>query len=119
MTSDDIRGILAQGEGISIEFKRCGNLPEIDTFETICSFANRQGGNILLGIVDAEKSGTGKPEVIGVDPAHVVEIERNIANRLNDPISSMLRPLSSSRELNTGIDWFYASGWSLAPSFTN
>ena len=85
MTSDDIRGILAQGEGISIEFKRCGNLPEIDTFETICSFANRQGGNILLGIVDAEKSGTGKPEVIGVDPAHVVEIERNIANRLNDP----------------------------------
>ena len=85
MTLDDIKLILVQGEGISVEFKRCGNTPEIDTFETICSFANRQGGNVFLGIVDAEKSGTGKPEVIGVDPARVVEIERNIANRLNDP----------------------------------
>lgn len=85
MTLDDIRLILVQGEGTSVEFKRCGNMPEIDTFETICSFANRQGGNVFLGIVDAEKSGTGKPEAIGVDPDRAVEIERNIANRLNDP----------------------------------
>lgn len=85
MTPEDIKRVLDQGEGISVEFKRCGNKPEIDTFETICSFANRQGGSIFLGIVDAAESGTGEPEVIGIDPARVVEIERNIANRLNDP----------------------------------
>lgn len=85
MTSDDLKRILSQGEGISVEFKRCGGKPEIDTFETICSFANRQGGNIFLGVVDAGESETGKPEVVGIDPARVVEIERNIANRLNDP----------------------------------
>lgn len=85
MTPEDIRQLLDQGEGISVEFKRCGSMPGIDTFETICSFANRQGGNVFLGIVDAEESETGKPEVVGIDPARVVEIERNIANRLNDP----------------------------------
>lgn len=85
MNSEDIKRVLDQGEGISVEFKRCGNKPEFDMFETVCSFANRQGGNIFLGIVDAEESGTGKPEVLGIDPARVVEIERNIANRLNDP----------------------------------
>ncbi len=85
MASGDIEQFLAQGEGISVEFKRCGNVPEADTYETICSFANRQGGNIFLGIIDAERSGTGKPEVVGIDQARVIEIERNIANRLNDP----------------------------------
>lgn len=39
-------------EGLTAEFKRCGNQPEKDTFETICSFANRQGGSIFLGVQD-------------------------------------------------------------------
>ena len=32
---------LLQGEGISLEFKRCGNQPGADVFETICAFVNR------------------------------------------------------------------------------
>lgn len=43
MNLEDFESILERGKGIAIEFKRCGNLPEDDTFETICSFANRQG----------------------------------------------------------------------------
>ena len=35
---------LSQGEGIGLEFKRCGNQPGADVFETICSFANRRVG---------------------------------------------------------------------------
>ena len=69
---------LHQGEGLGIEFKRCGSFPEKDTFETICSFANRQGGHILLGVDD---DGT----ICGVSEASAKEIERNIVNVTNNP----------------------------------
>ena len=39
--SDALDRYIQTGEGISIEFKRCGSQPRQDTFETICSFANR------------------------------------------------------------------------------
>ena len=78
MNLKDFEGMLERGEGISVEFKRCGNLPEHDTFETICSFANRQGGSIFLGVLD---DGT----VVGVNASRVLEIQRNVVNRVNDP----------------------------------
>ena len=43
MEGSKLDGYLSRGEGLSLEFKRCGNQPGADTFETICSFANRQG----------------------------------------------------------------------------
>lgn len=78
MEQHELNKLLNQGEGISIEFKRCGNLPEQDTFETICSFANRQGGNIFLGVLD---NGT----VSGVNAKRLLEIQRNIVNTVNNP----------------------------------
>ena len=50
--SDALDRYIQTGEGISVEFKRCGSQPGQDMFETICSFANRQGGSILLGVRD-------------------------------------------------------------------
>lgn len=85
MTVDEFEKILHQGEGISVEFKRCGSLPEADTFETICSFANRQGGNIFLGVSESPQSALGVPEVLGINPNRIIEIERNVANCLNNP----------------------------------
>lgn len=69
---------LNQGEGCSVEFKRCGNLPEADTFETICSFANRQGGNIFLGVLN-------DGSVVGIQESRSLEIQRNIVNAINNP----------------------------------
>lgn len=38
----DLEELVAQGEGVSLEFKRCGgDKNERDVFETVCSFANR------------------------------------------------------------------------------
>ena len=37
--SDALDRYIQAGEGISVEFKRCGSQPGKDTFETICSFA--------------------------------------------------------------------------------
>ena len=74
------------GEGISVEFKRCGSQPGQDTFETICSFANRQGGSILLGVRD---DGT----VEGVSEASALNIERNISNVTSNPNLFNVSPL--------------------------
>lgn len=46
---DRIRQI---GETVSVEFKRCGGNIEHDVYETVCSFSNRFGGDIYLGILD-------------------------------------------------------------------
>ncbi len=77
MSPDELDRQIAQGEGQSIEFKRCGDTPHNDTFETICSFANRIGGSIYLGV---ENDGT----VSGVRENAVLEIERNIINVANN-----------------------------------
>jgi len=40
------------GENVCIEFKRCGNGIENDTYESVCSFLNRFGGDSYLGVED-------------------------------------------------------------------
>lgn len=81
------------GEGISVEFKRCGSQPGQDTFETICSFANRQGGSILLGVRD-DGAVEGAPE------ASALNIERNISNVTSNPNLFNVSPLIEFERLH-------------------
>ncbi len=60
MTQDELMQVLQAGESSMVEFKRCSELPHTDTFETVCSFANRSGGSIYLGVDD-------DGQVLGVD----------------------------------------------------
>lgn len=83
---DVLDGYIQAGEGMSVEFKRCGSQPGQDTFETICSFANRQGGSILLGVRD---DGT----VEGVSEASALNVERNISNVTSNPKLFNVSPL--------------------------
>lgn len=78
MNIPDFENILKQGEGITTEFKRCGSQPESDTYETICAFANRQGGNIFLGVLD---DGT----IAGVSKEVSLDIQRNLINCVKNP----------------------------------
>jgi len=51
----NIPDILKKGEGISVEFKRAKNkLPE-NLFDTVCAFLNRNGGTVLLGVLDNDR----------------------------------------------------------------
>lgn len=75
---DRLARYLEAGEGIGLEFKRCGGKVERDVFETLCSFANRQGGSILLGVLDDGSAP-------GVSPESVASIERNIVNVVSNP----------------------------------
>lgn len=78
MKTEDFERYLRNGESSTVEFKRCGNTPGGDTFETVCSFANRSGGNLFLGVTDdGAVSGLGTPDSD--------EIKRNIINVLNNP----------------------------------
>lgn len=52
MELNTLQSVLAIGETIAIEFKRCGNGIESDTYETVCSFLNRFGGDIFMGVLD-------------------------------------------------------------------
>ena len=78
VNAHQLRDIIEEGENDRIEFKRCGNQPEKDLFETICAFANTFGGTILLGVED-------DGSLTGIDPAQVLPITRNVLNVVNNP----------------------------------
>ena len=47
-----LKQIFAIGETIAVEFKKCSKGIESDTYESVCSFLNRFGGDIFLGVDD-------------------------------------------------------------------
>ena len=61
-----------------MEFKRCGNGIESDVYETVCSFLNRFGGDIFLGVLD---DGT----VLGVPENAAADMVRNFLSCVSNP----------------------------------
>jgi ATP-dependent DNA helicase RecG len=49
MTEEEINIIIANGEGVRLEFKKAENEVPKSLYETICAFLNKEGGTILLG----------------------------------------------------------------------
>lgn len=47
-----LKQIFEIGETVAVEFKKCSKGIEADTYESVCSFLNRFGGDIFLGIDD-------------------------------------------------------------------
>lgn len=70
MDLKEFQNILKIGETVAVEFKRCGNGIESDTYETVCSFLNRFGGDIFMGVLD---DGT----VVGVPPKAAPDMIKN------------------------------------------
>jgi ATP-dependent DNA helicase RecG len=50
--------LIRDGEGLTVEFKRCAKELPKSVYETVCSFSNRYGGYILLGVVFSSASGS-------------------------------------------------------------
>ena len=73
-----LQSILTIGESIAVEFKRCGNGIESDTYETVCSFLNRFGGDIFMGVLD---DGT----VLGVPEKAAPDMVRNFIKVVSNP----------------------------------
>ena len=78
---------ISLGESVSLEFKKCSNGIHSDVYETVCSFLNRFGGEILLGVED---DGT----VTGIPQKAVNDLIRNFINCINNP--ALFNPVCSA-----------------------
>ena len=78
MKEKDIKSYLEIGETIAVEFKRCGNRIENDVYETVCSFLNRFGGDIFLGVND---DGT----VSGIAESAAPDLVKNFIASISNP----------------------------------
>lgn len=78
MNIEAINSILTIGETAAVEFKRCGNGIESDVYETVCSFLNRFGGDIFMGVLD---DGT----VLGVPEKAAPDMVRNFVKVVSNP----------------------------------
>lgn len=78
MTTEQLESLLAQGEGISIEFKQARHALPKDVFESVCAFLNRQGGHLILG---AGNDGT----PLGVEAAAADQLQRDFVTLSNNP----------------------------------
>ncbi|MCI9618753.1 MAG: winged helix-turn-helix transcriptional regulator [Dorea sp.] len=79
MDSKIMKNMLEIGETIAVEFKRCGNGIENDVYETVCSFLNRFGGDIFLGVED---DGT----VLGVPEKAAADMVKNFISCISNPV---------------------------------
>lgn len=73
-----LHSILTTGENIAVEFKRCGNGIEHDVYETVCSFLNRFGGDIFMGVLN---DGT----VVGVPEKAAPDMVKNFITVVSNP----------------------------------
>jgi ATP-dependent DNA helicase RecG len=78
MTPERLKKLLSQGEGWDIEFKECADALSNSVFETVCSFSNRYGGHLLLGVDDGGR-------LLGVNRNASKGICNNFINLLNNP----------------------------------
>lgn len=78
MDLNKLQSIFTIGETVAVEFKRCGNGIESDTYETVCSFLNRFGGDIFLGILD---DGT----VAGIPEKAATDMVKNFIKTVSNP----------------------------------
>lgn len=78
MTTELMRQLLSKDEKITIEYKECQNGIYDDVYETVCSFSNRYGGYIIMGVKDG-----GTP--IGLNQNMIKDMKKNFVNQLNNP----------------------------------
>lgn len=79
MRKELIDEISMGNESITIEFKEAHNKLPKSLYDTVCSFSNRQGGNIYLGVSD-------EGDITGVDPKAVAQMKKDFCN--NHSVSS-------------------------------
>jgi len=78
LNEHQIKTLIAKGEGITLEFKTCRAQLTHDVYETVCSFLNRHGGTMLLGVKN-------DGEVIGVAPDALERIRKDFVTAVNNP----------------------------------
>jgi ATP-dependent DNA helicase RecG len=76
MHVNEINYLIRQGEGLKIEFKEAKDSVPHSFYDTVVSFANTDGGTILLGVDDNGK-------VTGIDPEAKIKLQKDIITAMN------------------------------------
>ena len=69
--------LIRQGEGLTVEFKKSTTEITSDVYDTVCSFSNREGGHIFLGVKD-------NGEIVGVQKDRVDQVKKNFVTAINN-----------------------------------
>ena len=77
-TQDKFIALTRKGEDTRIEYKTCTEEISESLYESVCSFLNHSGGQILVGV---QNDGT----IIGVNPDKVEKLRTDIVNCINNP----------------------------------
>lgn len=86
MTIEELKKLIDTGEKSDIEFKKSKDKLNKDLYESVCSFNNRDGGHIFLGVVDETK------EICGVNSDKIDKMKKdfttaiNNSNKINPPM---------------------------------
>lgn len=81
---------LEERESLQLETKRVSGKMVAKALETLCAFANTQGGWLILGMEDADKA-QGTARYIGTDenPEAVDELLRKVKTHIQPPIETL------------------------------
>lgn len=74
---ENLMSLIRQGEGLTVEFKKSTKDITKDVYDTVCSFSNRDGGHIFLGVKD---NGT----ILGVEINCVEQMKKNFVTTINN-----------------------------------
>ena len=77
MTEAELLKLIQGGENILVEFKKSTTEITKDVYDTVCSFSNRNGGIILLGVKD-------NGEILGVAPDAVDRMKKDFVTSINN-----------------------------------
>ena len=76
MKLEEIMKLIQNGEKIDVEFKESNNTLPKDIYDSVCSFNNRNGGHILLGVSDEK-------QIIGVNEDKIDKIIKEFTTSVN------------------------------------
>lgn len=77
MLEAELLALIDQGEGITVEFKKSTSEITKDVYDTVCSFSNRDGGHIFLGVRD-------DGVILGINPNAVEQIKKAFVTSINN-----------------------------------
>lgn len=77
MTEYELLKLIQEGENIHVEFKKSTNEITKDVYDTVCSFSNREGGTIVLGIKD-------NGDILGIAPNAVDHLKKDFVTTINN-----------------------------------
>ena len=77
MTETELLKLIHDGENIRVEFKKSTHEITKDVYDTVCSFSNRDGGIIFLGVKD-------NGEILGIAPDAVDRMKTDFVTSINN-----------------------------------